>query len=864
MPYSYHVLFKDGQPIIGINTSSLPHNIPPQSDFDTKLPEQPTKLHSIRSAMKSFPHLPYLLEDPIEASGIFSPLQVFVKNHYNGPKVKYNWKNPSTSQNMWGMDKTRVGEWKELERKLLVIVDGLLLYAKRECGVKLLSGFDPKWKGALPSAWPFDQTFITESEAFSVMHRALSGFHLLFALVSYAISLCGKQDDDDDHPGWAACLQDKYRVPATVVDAIKSSKMNNFTVPRVGVVIWPNISHDWAHHIKYMVKAGCRVYIIWDQQKWDIRFRPILQSYIPDPSIIDSRRNSASASFPSSSISGRSSPSSFSVYSSSTSMTSIPETFTTPIHEDDQEDDYEDCFLSGGIARQGKGQTMEDYFRHVERSSSRRLANYAPDDLAKFLQREHLAKERDFPTDKQKVYYWLPNARTGWIKQFLVAKANWNDIWNDTRPHHRRFYGLDNIWEVYKGWELAPGKVDHIDSDDERDNNEYFPDMLPIATTNPPPPTTTIPIPHSIADTPSDSAHTIAAPTVVDNNFSPPSTSESRLMDIVEESHSLDTAPPPIPTRFEDTAFFDFTARYHEPLINRLKYRYGFFYPSPENESFAQSPTPLNIDKVQFAFAAKGEPLEAQYHKPAIDFLQGIAAGKPVGNLWDLGHSNPAHLPIPLSPLSVEMPLTVVPVTHSRGTIYWIQPWKDTRKSDGFDLYVEDPITAVEILRRRFPSVLKAAQHMVETGRSFRTLIHKPMGISIGPTSTPQLPHRHNDFEFDRSDFLEYERRRELFFSNHQHLRAALLAGGIIWRLALEELGIDPALWGPSEATNYAFELLSDNQSFVDDGLSSEEMDFICGVYYVYTGSCSKTGTSNRHILGIFFKLVDRRRQTEN
>jgi hypothetical protein len=267
--FRHQILFHQGQPVISINTSSLPHDIPPQDDFDKKLPEQPTKIHAIRCAMKSFPHLPYLLEDPIEASGIFSPLQVFVKNMYQGPKVKFDFKNPSDTPHRWGMDKKTVDDWKTLESWILLIVDGLFRYAKRECGISPLPGFDPKFAGALPSAWPFDKTFPTESEAYSVMHRALTGFHLLFAIVSYAISLCGKPDDDADHPGWAACLQDRYRVPATVVDAVKSSKMNDFTVPRVGVVIWPNISYQWAEHIKFMVKAGCRVYIMWGAQKWD-------------------------------------------------------------------------------------------------------------------------------------------------------------------------------------------------------------------------------------------------------------------------------------------------------------------------------------------------------------------------------------------------------------------------------------------------------------------------------------------------------------------------------------------------------------------------------------------------------------------
>ena len=147
-------------------------------------------------------------------------------------------------------------------------------------------------------------------------------------------------------------------------------------------------------------------------------------------------------------------------------------------------------------------------------------------------------------------------------------------------------------------------------------------------------------------------------------------------MDVVEESHGMDTASPPTPTptRFEDPVFFDFMSRFHEPFIDRFKYRYGFVL--PENQTSA----PLDIQKIQFAFAAKNEPLDDRYHKAATDFLQGISANSPVGNLWDLSHSNPAHLPIPLSPLSAEMPLTVVPVQHSRGMMYWIKPFEAIRK----------------------------------------------------------------------------------------------------------------------------------------------------------------------------------------
>ena len=64
-------------------------------------------------------------------------------------------------------------------------------------------------------------------------------------------------------------------------------------------------------------------------------------------------------------------------------------------------------------------------------------------------------------------------------------------------------------------------------------------------------------------------------------------------------------------------------------------------------------------------------------------------------------------------------------------------------------------------------------------------------------------------------------------------MRAALLKGGIIWRLALEVLSVDDVLAGPSTETVTNYVVARDGVYAIDDDLSPDEMDIICGVYRI-------------------------------
>ncbi|KAF8575676.1 hypothetical protein K439DRAFT_1369267 [Ramaria rubella] len=85
-------------------------------------------------------------------------------------------------------------------------------------------------------------------------------------------------------------------------------------------------------------------------------------------------------------------------------------------------------------------------------------------------------------------------------------------------------------------------------------------------------------------------------------------------------------------------------------------------------------------------------------------------------------------------------------------------------------------------------------------------------------------------------DYIAYEAIRNEFF--HQpRAWAALMYGGIIWRLAIEHIGPEHVLIGPTDEVYRNGEVIrpDGDHEYWDDFLSVEELDLICGVYHCET-----------------------------
>ncbi|TDL14815.1 hypothetical protein BD410DRAFT_693857, partial [Rickenella mellea] len=105
---------------------------------------------------------------------------------------------------------------------------------------------------------------------------------------------------------------------------------------------------------------------------------------------------------------------------------------------------------------------------------------------------------------------------------------------------------------------------------------------------------------------------------------------------------------------------------------------------------------------------------------------------------------------------------------------------------------------------------------------------------------------RNQGWKAQQEDYKSYAVLRDEFLRKPRG-RAALLKGGIVWRLAIETLGSTAALSGPSQEVFTCGHqiILANGDAWWDDDLTSEELDLICGKYRISTGITSQTSDSS-------------------
>jgi hypothetical protein len=128
--------------------------------------------------------------------------------------------------------------------------------------------------------------------------------------------------------------------------------------------------------------------------------------------------------------------------------------------------------------------------------------------------------------------------------------------------------------------------------------------------------------------------------------------------------------------------------------------------------------------------------------------------------------------------------------------------------------------------------------------------------VNCWPLIDFPIPIRFPNYQFTTHDYAVYLRDRESLLLQPKG-RAALLQGGIVWRLALETVGMEAALEGPSsDVTNCRLRISfssGDPESGVqywDDELTNDELIMLCGGYKFYTGmSCYFCLKGRTHVL---------------
>lgn len=150
------------------------------------------------------------------------------------------------------------------------------------------------------------------------------------------------------------------------------------------------------------------------------------------------------------------------------------------------------------------------------------------------------------------------------------------------------------------------------------------------------------------------------------------------------------------------------------------------------------------------------------------------------------------------------------------------------------------------------------ARFLALRGIPFRTLLAEPlMPPSIScPDVELYLPQRPFGYQFTKADYEAYLNCRSRIL-RRPRMRAAILRGGYMWRLTIGSVSVDELLEGPvGGGSLLAIDgslLATDNNEYpvlLDDKLTHNEMDWLCGMYICATGMFLSiiTSFSNHYI----------------
>lgn len=170
----------------------------------------------------------------------------------------------------------------------------------------------------------------------------------------------------------------------------------------------------------------------------------------------------------------------------------------------------------------------------------------------------------------------------------------------------------------------------------------------------------------------------------------------------------------------------------------------------------------------------------------------------------------------------------------------WIVDAREGSTVSNWVIYIEDPLTIMEIVRRNWTSSNKdIARQLLQHGMPWRMLhitttrpqIERPprQSVSVLPVTVTLNGSEPN------VQYSVYDRLRRQFFSQPRS-KVALQYGGILWRIGIELLDIEQVIAaGPSNDLRHALVVeLPDGHWGVGDGLSEEEIELVLGMYRTY------------------------------
>lgn len=707
--------------------------------------------------------------------------------------------------NRWVLDPAVVEAWSRLESNLLHVCDALL----QDVAIpeEYCFPFDAFWPN--PSDCGYKKEWGSAHGARVAAYRSLDACRVLLARCTMAVALASP-DLCARPPRWVKVLLQK-KVPPQWVEFFQASLVADLSPGlRVGAYISPaqnDAGTKWIRHIPCLVRANIPVYIYWPRDGRDqiLGKFPFLRDYLPVPELIvnvaASEKDNCFFWKPT---------------SRGTAATQGPrrrgdDAAPTPAPE-----------VPHGVG-QRPGESSEAFFARREQVNALREAHETEEQRQSRLARVQQAASFARPTRKSRttVYLWTtvgdhdPTVPEEWFElhyRELVGHARLFEMWELYPQQHKRYDAFHDEWDICP-W-LAPDVEPLLPGADDDDDD-------------------------SVYDSPLESTQAVEQAEVQ----SGPSLLQSFASDLQVIYEDDTVAVTPV---FDSLAIVarqawgltprvveDVTIAYDEyPPRNVLK-MLGYYGEAGEDHALMKSLSGLITS------------LESNQEHPDAS-----------GYIWDLASSSYDYLAC-----REHETIRIEQVTLN-SSLWYRCSYRDDVDAPGWTLIVKHAATALELYRRQDICTTRAAGvFLARRGIPLRTIIPAP------PASTwPEhryywdLGVRPSGYQFTYDDYRAYEYRVRSGLPRAK-LRAAMLYGGLVWRLAMSILGEDPAVL-VCEEPNTALANVSERfrasrgDDWIDDAVTPEEIDLICGVVRVYNGKCSRCGETQVRLIPVVHSRV--------
>lgn len=712
--------------------------------------------------------------------------------------------------------------WNTLEQTFVVITSVLLESQSRN--PEALFPFDAHWP--LPADFGYRQPHPDTYRARRAAIRARDACILLLARCSMALALCTQSDEQP--PRWLLTLNE-HGVPAPWVDLLRTSVIADFSPGlRVGAFIDPAGVTAWVNHVPCMIRANLPVYIKWPLDVTSVvQNHPFLLPYTPSPEGIpvvhaEDEFDARLLRFrwvhvpqPSGPVPWRSTLSTLSEGPSlhdyahadqGPSGTQTSGEQTPPEHLPVVSDDLRPPKPPHGPG-QRPGETWQDFM--ARRRSIHTQQESAADGKRREACEARRRKAQTYarPVRPTTVYLWTtageidPDLPAEWLeldyRQYVSFKAV-RDLWARYPDSQKVYDAWTDAWEIYpKLSDEEPFIEDDIFFDEDEDEE-----------------TQVVSLP---------------AGQVALSSFY-----ESHLRWFYEDDGGRTLA------RFRPTmeAFYALT-RFRYGLIPAVVETAGIEY-----DRFSELAVRKMFGLVDESLDDTDRAIVRPISGLAAAFLQRPAQPSAPGLIWDL-HSTCDDYLFNRFPGHIRLTSHIFD-----GSRWWRVRYDAPEDRDlWWSLFVDDT-TVLELLRRTgIQRVRHACSLLVQRGTKFRMAYHPSQrdmqGFAIQAPVPIYLGWREPNFRPDGWDYKVYEAQAYEILSAPRG-RAALLHGGIVWRLGVEMLGqegVDTALGGPSADIWRRGRGIQEPRGVVwyEEYLTPHELDVICGVYKVYTGEIVET-----------------------